>query len=124
MYNLELFDRVAEHLLKQNAKSISNTDGNKCLYRGPNGLKCAVGFLITDEAYSGDIEDKHSDTPEVRAALIKSGIKLDLDTIGMLSGLQNIHDSASVEDWPKELTMARQRYAEDNRVYGGNNYTT
>ena len=38
------FNKVARHLLRQNAKS-TNKDG-ECLYRGPNGLRCAVGALI------------------------------------------------------------------------------
>jgi len=45
----ETFDKVARHLLTQQAKA-EQPDGN-CAYRGEHGRKCAVGCLISDEEY-------------------------------------------------------------------------
>lgn len=43
----EIFNLVWDHLItKASPKSM---EGDECLYRGPNGTKCAVGALVTDE---------------------------------------------------------------------------
>ena len=54
-----LFDYVARHLLRQNAQSLvifGDRNDNSCVYRGPNGLKCAAGCLIEDRLYTADLE--------------------------------------------------------------------
>lgn len=45
----EIFDKVVNHLRKQGHRSLSE-DG-RCLYRGSNGDKCAIGCIISDEDY-------------------------------------------------------------------------
>lgn len=50
----EIFDTVAAHLIKQGHKS--KRSDNFCLYRGPDGDKCAIGILITDDEYSQEME--------------------------------------------------------------------
>ena len=56
----EIFDQVVNHLRKQGCKSRRlNPDwisGSDCLYRGPNGTKCAAGCLIRDEEYHPSME--------------------------------------------------------------------
>lgn len=52
----EVFDTVVLHLLKQEAKA-EGEDG-ECLYRDPEGRKCAVGCLIPDEQYRDHMEGK------------------------------------------------------------------
>lgn len=59
----ETFERVAAHLLKQKVKSarVSSIGKEICRYRhydSPSGttLKCAVGCLISDEAYDSCAE--------------------------------------------------------------------
>lgn len=43
----EIFDLVWDHLItKESPKSMK---GYECMYRGPNGTKCAVGALVTDD---------------------------------------------------------------------------
>lgn len=49
----EIFDRVATHLLRQNAVA---SRGGCCVYRDDQGRKCAVGALIPDEIYSPRME--------------------------------------------------------------------
>ena len=54
----QIFNKVATHLLKQNKRSIDKgTD--VCLYRGPNGTKCAVGVLIPDSLYLKTMEGRN-----------------------------------------------------------------
>lgn len=55
MTNQELFDTVCSSLIKQGKPSVSS-DG-RCLYRSPDGCKCAAGFLIPDDKYDPRMED-------------------------------------------------------------------
>jgi hypothetical protein len=54
MTKQEIFDTVALHLIKQGKKSVN--DIGRCLYRSPEGLKCAIGCLIPDEVYQRSME--------------------------------------------------------------------
>src|SRR5258706_1958080 len=62
MTNQELFDKVKNHLLSQNAQSIAYRTPQTyhvvkyCVYKNENGLKCAIGCLIPDEKYSPEFE--------------------------------------------------------------------
>jgi len=60
----KIFDTVAAHLLKQNKKSVGADNlGHVCQYRSSDGLKWAIGCLITDEAYYPNLENKPSVAP-------------------------------------------------------------
>ena len=94
----EMFDTVKTHLLKQNAKAqvpslIGGQSTLTCVYRAPNGLKCAVGAVISDDVYlpemdeAGGVEDLVCQFP----TLFDWGGPL----LGMLVELQDIHDN-----WP------------------------
>lgn len=113
MYDLKLFDKVVDHLLKQNAKS-ETSPGGFCKYRGPNGLKCAVGFLISDDAYSTKLENNSPVAVNVKEALAKSGIDTSEDTLAMLCGLQRIHDRYEVSEWANEVLKFRKNLANCN----------
>lgn len=98
----ELFLKAAKHLLKQNAQSMS--DG-MCLYRGPCGRMCAVGAIITEEAYHPSIEGVSVEIEEVRIALYESlGRRLSTEELTMLRLLQYVHDKHSPAIWLDELT--------------------
>ena len=118
MNKREIFDKVRDHLLAQNAKSLTY---GSCLYRGPDGTKCAVGCLIPDDLYSSQMEGAaifSGDTLEgvdkndyryrnkilLLEALLKSGVDVnDGGVIYMLGRLQSIHDSIDVEFWAENL---------------------
>lgn len=97
MTDQEIFTKVKNHLLTQNAKSAREIDG-ACMYRGPNGRMCAVGCLIPDELYSYSIE------------LNPVGYlpKEILNHLGgnewLLQRLQSIHDLIEVEQWRNALS--------------------
>lgn len=99
MTEQEIFTKVANHLLTQNEPSV-NSD-YECLYRGPNGLKCAVGCLIKDEFYSADIERMAVATCDVNARLISSGIIV--DSHELLQALQQLHDYGDPATWRQGL---------------------
>lgn len=99
----ETFDRVAKHLLKQNKQS-TRQDSSACLYRGPDGLKCAVGCLIQDSEYHPSMEGVPAiliRLPERFSNVVKSGL---------LRDLQIVHDAAHPRTWKSELRRLAKDY--------------
>lgn len=108
MTKQEIFDKVAIHLLTQKKRSISESEGG-CLYKGPNGLKCAVGCLFTGNFDTSELEGEAVFSSEVRCALQSLGV-IDSnesdqveDQVDLLSELQEIHDEMPPEDWRMHL---------------------
>lgn len=91
----EIFDTVASHLLTQKAKAV---DGDSCMYRAPDGKKCAVGCLITDEEYSPDMEGS-----AISDLIDNGGMKRFSPFKALLEDLQGLHDFALLEEWPRRL---------------------
>lgn len=105
----EIYDRVAEHLLTQQKRSIGELGA--CVYRSPEGLKCAVGCLISDEAYSPKIEGTYVREQSVQEALRESGVKpLTEQVVFLLEGLQACHDDFYPEDWGGRLWSVANRF--------------
>ena len=112
MMNLELIATVRTHLLQQNAKSL-NQQG-RCLYRGPEGKKCAIGCLIPDDRYEERFEGHgfagHSYAPGIDIsnpsscflALIRAA-GISPSQLPLAAELQAIHDSHPVEEWAARL---------------------
>lgn len=113
----KIYNRVATHLLTQNARATKGGYG-QCMYRTSDGLKCAVGCLITDEAYSPKIEFNRMGTEIVLESLAKSGILVDSHSklYKMLSDLQRIHDAFAIASWPAQLHHIATKYNLDSSV--------
>lgn len=119
----EIFLKVKIHLLSQNQKSLDCAikvacNSASCMYRGMNGLKCAVGCLISDEFYDKDLENG-SVGPEVMGAVCKSlGIDSQYDELLriMLQRLQTVHDQNKPEYWDRELDLIEGRFIQDNII--------
>jgi hypothetical protein len=94
----EIFDRVAVHLLTQNERS---ADEIFCKYRGPEGRMCAVGCLIPDEVYDIKMEGLATRSLIDHHPVIKD--LFEPDALGMLGGLQNIHDHKNIREWKQAL---------------------
>lgn len=119
----KIFNTVVPQLLKQNEKSMA---GGMCRYRGPNGLKCAVGFLIKDQFYHKVLENQACDDKDVMKALHKSGVfdhkKVDLSEDNLvyeenfLSCLQGIHDVNNPQNWPYCFKKLATRHELDYSV--------
>ena len=91
MNKKQLFKTVAEHLLNQQEQS---EKGGLCMYRGPYGNTCAVGCLISDEAYTTKLEGLAVGAKLVVKALNTSlNDSLTESDIDLLIDLQNIHDN-------------------------------
>lgn len=126
----EIFDTVALHLLTQNAPA-KTTDG-ACLYRAPDGKKCAAGCLIPDHLYTPKIEHMGLSNLlgnlEVRDELNESELllKKTLNDSGiadedfqLVYRLQDIHDEHDVDSWPEDLiALAWHHRLSDDVVRG------
>lgn len=102
----EVFDIVAEHLLTQRMRSVEPNDASICLYRGQNGLKCAVGILITDDEYSREMEYKNVSVLKNKNLLPERLIPHS----GLLTVLQSVHDTPPTKNWKKELKKVCKNY--------------
>jgi len=102
--NAALFRRVRTHLLTQMERSADGGEGG-CLYRGPDGLQCAVGCLIDDTYFDDEFNSARTDDHQVVTAVADSLGLDDLDgiTVGLLMDLQNVHDTVSPELWESKL---------------------
>ncbi len=115
-----VFNTVAKHLLTQGRQAMDS--GGHCVYRGKDGLRCAIGALIPDEVYDPVIEDAtshmlviaglgreqdpacaHGGTRSPAFAAAGKGLvdalgitdEDALDDVVFLGNLQNIHDWAA-----------------------------
>lgn len=117
MTKQEIFDKVATHLLTQNAKSM-NASG--CAYRGAEGRKCAIGCLIPDEDYTPRLEGKTVMTAtskiNVATAVNKSIRAKTLITLKFLQRLQAVHDLWPVEEWRNKLAEVAKDFELDAGV--------
>lgn len=104
--NQTLFDTVVIALRKQVLPS-KNEEGF-CLYRGPHGLKCAVGHLIPDEMYKEEMEDVGAfylpkKYPEIEELF-------DDCSMHLIDVLQEIHDCYHPKSWEEEWKKVAQEY--------------
>ncbi len=100
MTNQEAFDYVAKALIAQGKKSVN---GRSCVYRSPDGCKCAAGHLITDEEYRPEF-----DTP---TAIVATDI---FSIISRYGELENIKESNVY--FIRDLQLAHDNADEDSFI--------
>ena len=88
MNNQEFFDKTLAHLKQQGVRSAG---GAKCLYRGPNGTSCAIGFHIPDELYKPEMEGRGVGNLLVHHPELKPLFKGVSD--GLMAKFQVLHDN-------------------------------
>ena len=112
----EIFDTVARHLFAQGKQS---RDPVSCLYRGPDGTKCAVGVLIPDATYDEDMEGC-SIVGLLREFSLPAWMG---EHVNLLQHLQSVHDVDSrwADDkrmrW--ELSLVATAYGLDDSILPG-----
>ncbi len=104
----EIFDIVTTGLLTQGKASESKDGG--CAYRGEDGCKCAIGFLISDEQYRGCYEGL-----AVGALLTNHLLPTELDQEFMhhnplIYRLQRLHDTKPADYWYDGLSAIAQSF--------------
>ena len=117
MTKQEMFDRAARQIRKQKGPSIK---GGRCLYRGPNGAKCAAGVLISNKHYTPELEDKTADDPAVSQALRASGIRN--TQISFVAELQEAHDEPGyleyLPEWAERMRGVASKYRLSAKALG------
>ncbi len=109
----EAFTKIVLHLRKQGARSLS---ASQCMYRGGEGLSCAVGCIIDDEHYHVHLEgaslgSNNPSTKKVIAALTASGWNMSQgDTFEVLCAMQEVHDDTHVESWEPAFAKVAKTY--------------
>lgn len=116
----KIFNRVRRHLLKQKECAFNN---GACVYRAPNGLRCAIGALIKDEVYCKGIEGAgiHSMTcvlegdpdanymhanymlAQVLVETLGAQAVASYEVRDFLYALQALHDDEDPEQWERAL---------------------
>lgn len=93
MTQQETFEKVVNHLLTQGVLATEDgTNKTRCMYRGHNGTKCAIGCLITDEEYKPSMEGLG--ITEIRGKYIFP-TSITKHSGHFLSVLQSLHDNHS-----------------------------
>lgn len=99
MTKQEMFDIAAVGLLMQGKQSrVSNITASHCLFRGPNGTKCAVGFLIPDSIYRPEMELGLSELLDSF-----SEVREYIPHPNLAAALMGIHDQTNPDNWFDQL---------------------
>jgi len=92
MTEQEVFNTVWNHFVV-NRGPVSVDANNNCLYRGPDGARCAVGLFIPDELYRESMEQEA--IKDVRKQLGDQSAALPEGCDLLLQRLQMAHDDAA-----------------------------
>lgn len=84
MTNQEAFNKIVARLMDGMGQA---ADRSGCMYRAPNGLKCAVGCLIPDDEYDPRMESRKVSRLGMFNLQCLNGLNLN-----MLSNAQYVHD--------------------------------
>ncbi|AUR85219.1 hypothetical protein NVP1077O_55 [Vibrio phage 1.077.O._10N.261.45.A10] len=87
-----IFNQVCQHLVHQGKAAVVGGDNGVCRYRTKSGLRCAVGYLISDKEYHCDLENRGVATDIVHEALTASIGKVTVQVSKLLSDCQAAHD--------------------------------
>lgn len=86
------YEKIRAHLIEQGKPAKEDFSGN-CVYRSEDGLKCAVGCLIDDNAYDPSLEDCTPMMDNVTYALKQSGWTFTQGQLQCLKEMQEKHDA-------------------------------
>lgn len=106
-----ILNKVTHHLLTQ--KKPGRASDGSCQYQTFDGLKCAIGILISPEHFRAELNQCGTvrELP-VLNAVVKS-LELDAPTkedVQFLRDLQVVHDGHHPVDWEAELKILANDY--------------
>lgn len=119
-----ILDKVVSNLRRQGRVSVNDWDYS-CMYRGPNGLKCAAGWLLPDCRYSPKHEktsvlshqsDIENDQLPIRAEFEAMGYSQ--EELRFVRRLQRIHDRAKALQGATLMEFWERRWARLAKLYG------
>lgn len=109
------FDTATAGIIAQGKRSSNGTEpGATCLYRGPEGLKCAVGQLLSDEQIEKHGVPNSAGVHALSRELIEE-ILPDIEyyrAVDFLSDLQTAHDEARGNDFIASFTERANQVAD------------
>ena len=95
----DILDKTVKHLSSMTCRSMKKVNGlSTCLYRGPNGSKCAIGALIPDKMYDPVMESNTvsqliiEEFPAVSSLFYKKDLET-RDFLSFLDRVQTVHDN-------------------------------
>lgn len=107
----DVFDVIGWHLLRQGTRATA-FDGVKCLYRAPDGKRCAIGWIIPDEVYAKSLE--FLGVRDLAARLIETEhaafARILYRHMPLLRDLQEMHDAHQPHEWALKLRVIAQRH--------------
>lgn len=92
----EVYSQVRKHLLTQKMKSIE--EGKGCVYRGPDGLMCAAGCLISEDEYLEEMERQPW-------SFLVNKVLVPKEHSRLIAALQRIHDQEEATYWEYSLNQ-------------------
>jgi hypothetical protein len=104
------YEKIRAHLIEQGRPAMNRSGG--CVYRNSYGLKCAVGCLISDDAYHEALEDCTPHMDNVIEALEKSGWLFTNGELQCLKEMQEKHDSwrGGLDAVIRDIDQVAQQY--------------
>jgi len=107
----EMFDAIVTGLAAQGWRQSTDQAQDLCRYRSHDGLKCAIGHLITDGNYTPDLEISRATCPTVQDALPEQYryTKTDWSTYDFTEAAQRAHDCAGMgaQMWDRFRALAK-----------------
>jgi len=101
-----IFDTAVNGIREQGKRAIKDT---KCVYRAPDGCKCAVGHMIPDDKYDPRLENFTASAKEIIYSLAPEfGVEYNQESGEFLRGLQVCHDAALGSVVPSDRSVVRQ----------------
>lgn len=101
----QAFDQMVTHMRTQ--KGIALNDRGFCMYRSPEGLKCAVGALVPDDQYKPNFEGSSASSLPID----------DLEGLFLDQAQQALHDNFRHDGFDlTKFEQAAQRFAEEHHL--------
>lgn len=96
IFNTAYHGLAAQGFAQSSKPSEYHGGQNQCLYRGPNGKRCALGYCIPDSIYNPEFDGK--DQSSIRALMGRKalGNLFNPADVQFLVDLQYAHDTAPV----------------------------
>lgn len=86
--------------LEFKGKSLAHETPRTCLYRGPEGKKCAVGLFIPDELYSQAFENRSYFSLTNKNPELRKFMPMDEES---MNALQFVHDTSKIETTKEKI---------------------
>ena len=115
MTNQQLFNRVSQHLLRQNQQALLSE--NLSAYRSLTGLRCPIGYLMKSR-YRPEFEGfrvvsltgSKVSIQVARAIQRAAGLRSDDYQLRLAEELQILHDECRPATWATNLESIRLRW--------------